>query len=140
MWFYRLTVFFKFLGGFCVSLVVVAGVFLFNFSAFPNEKKTEYYLYSSSSQAKIVREISLNDLLFLKGERAETTETEVGVLLERYGASVVFLEEFADGVSYYCYSPTLKTPLLIDGKFINLQIVVKKSGVLLGSPVVFGGY
>ena len=140
MWFYRLTVFFKFLGGLCVGLTVLVVVFLFNFSAFPNEKKTEYYLYSPSSQSKIVTEISVLDLLFLKGERVEVAERELGALLEKYGASVVFCEEFVDGVSYYCYSPTLKTPILIGGKFVNLQIVVKESGVVLGSPVVFGGY
>jgi hypothetical protein len=100
----------------------------------------EYYLYSFSSQAKIVKDVNLLDLLYVKGEKIQTEETEVEVLLREYKANVVFQENFEDGVSYYCYSPNLKTPVCIDGKFVNLQIVIKNGVSILATPLAFGGY
>ena len=63
-------------------------------------------------------------------------------MLSRYDAEIVFTEKFdeAGGISYYCYSPKLKKPILLDGKFVNLHVVVKSEDIVLGSPIVFGGY
>ena len=140
MFTYKLATFLRFVGALLVCVVLAFFVVLCNVSAFPNEEKTEYYLYSASSQAKIVKDVNLLDLLYVKGEKIETKETDVEFLLAKYKASVVFEEKFEDKVAYYCYSPNLKTPVRIDGKFINLQIVVKRDSAILASPLVFGGY
>lgn len=140
MFTYKLATFLRFVGALLVCALLAFFVALCNVSVFPNEEKTEYYLYSASSQAKIVKDVNLLDLLYVKGEKIETKETDIELLLARYKASVVFEEKFKDKVAYYCYSPNLKTPVCLDGKFINLQIVVKRDSAILASPLVFGGY
>lgn len=117
---------------------------LFQISSFPYAKDKEYYLYSPSSQAEIKTELELKDLLHIKGERVklETTDGEkyLHSLIARYAADVIKMEQFDGGTSYYCYSPKLKTPILLDGAHVNLHIVVKEKEMLIATPLVFGGY
>lgn len=136
-----------------VAFVLSAVVFLFvavlNTSAFPFEVKKEYYLSSASSQAVIVNDLSIFELPFVRGEsiRIDCTgesvqerETLVQDLLAKYKANVLKIEIYADGASYYCYSAKLKQGISLDGKTVNLHVVVKNGEVILGTPIIFGGY
>ena len=127
-----------------ICLGVFCAVCALNYSAFPLYGGKEYYLYSASSGAEITREVSLADLPFLKGERACVETTDGNRVLEetlaRYNAEILRTETGEFGVSYYCYSPKLKNGLILEGKTINLHIVVKTGEVLLGTPIIFGGY
>ena len=141
---YKFWAWLKFIVAFALSAAIFALVCLFNSSAFPLESDKEYYLYSSSSQSLIVKTVDFADLPYVKGECARV-ETENGnayleKILAHYGAAVLKTERFDDGISYYCYSPKLKNKLLVDGAAVNLHIVVKPTEVLLGTPVIFGGY
>ncbi len=144
MWAYKVVGWLKFVFAFSVALCVFACVCAFNLSAFPFEEDKEYYLYSASSQAKIVDAVKISDLPYIKGERVrvQTREGEgfLQAALEKYAATILKTENFDDGVCYYCYSPKLKNQMLLDGKVVNLHIVVKKSEVVMGTPIVFGGF
>ena len=139
---YKLTAFLRFICALFVCGVILLPVCLLSFSVFPFEREKEYYLYSFSSQANIVTDPTLLDLLFVTGEsaRIKTEETNLDELLSFYGAKVLFTEDLDGAVSYYCYSSKLKSPVVLDGKSVNLHIIVKDKEIVLGSPVVFGGY
>ena len=127
-----------------LSFGVFSFVVFFQISSFPYATEKEYYLYSPSSQAQIKTELSVDDLLYIKGECAkiETSDGEncLQELIARYAANVIKIEQFDGGMSYYCYSSKLKTPILLDGAYVNLHIVVKEKEILIATPLVFGGY
>ena len=139
---YKLTAFLRFICALFICGVILFPVCLLSFSPFPFEQEKEYYLYSFSSQANIVNDPTPLDLLFVTGKsvRVETEEVNLDELLSHYGAKVLFTERLDGAVSYYCYSPKLKSPVVLDGKSVNLHIIVKDKELVLGSPVVFGGY
>ena len=139
---YKLTAFLRFICALFVCGVILLPVCLLSFSVFPFEREKEYYLYSFSSQANIVTDPTPLDLLFVTGEsaRIKTEEANLDELLSFYDAKVLFTENVDGAVSYYCYSPKLKSPVVLDCKSVNLHIIVKDKEIVLGSPVVFGGY
>ena len=144
MWAYKLSAWLRFV----LAVLLAVGIFIFasvfSLSAFPQESDKEYYLYTPSSQAEIANQVSVFKLLYIKGEcaRVECADAQayLQATIEKYNAEVVKVESFDGGISYYCYSPKLKNPVLLDGAFVNLHIVVKGSSILLGTPLVFGGY
>jgi hypothetical protein len=143
MFWYKLGAGLRCIGGILLCTLIYSFAWGIGNSPFPFEKEKEYYLYSPSSQAQITSSIDAYDLFFLKGESAKiTTGESVDEVLSRYGAEIIFTEKFdeAGGISYYCYSPKLKQPILLDGKFVNLHVVVTANGIVLGTPIVFGGY
>ena len=114
-------------------------------SAFPFLKgERTYYLYSPSSQAVIAKEYSLKDYFSLKGESVFilTEEPKRGIkkILKELNATVLFEEE-VDGVrSYYCRARGLFKGIQINGVTVNLHIAVKENSVVVGTPIIFGGY
>lgn len=107
----------------------------------------EYYLYSPSSQAKIVKRVGFADCFFLTGERSDflfSSEREasgyVFELLDEQNATVVFEEEIMGARSIYAYAPNCGNGILLSGKRVNLHLVVKGDCVCVGTPIVFGGY
>ncbi len=142
MWFFRAVEFVKWLGSLLLAFVVFLSIAVLSASAFPLEGKKEYYLYTSSSQAVIKSDVSILDLPFVRGESVRINSAD-GVLEDvfiKYSARIVRVEEFAGGVSYYCYSPKVKKGIVIEGVAINLQIAVKGESLVLGTPIIFGGY
>ena len=142
MWFFRAVEFVKWLGSLLLAFVVFLSIVVLKASAIPFEGKKEYYLYTSSSQAVIKSDVSILDLPFVRGESVRINSAD-GVLEDvfiKYSARIVKVEEFAGGVSYYCYSPKLKKGIVIEGVAINLQIAVKGESLVLGTPIIFGGY
>ena len=107
----------------------------------------EYYLYSQSSQAKIVESVSLAESFFITGEKSVfcfDSEEEAGRyalnLLGGDEVTTVFEEEW-DGVrSVYAYSARRGGGILLSGKRVNLHVVWKGTRVCVGTPIVFGGY
>ncbi len=143
MWFFKILEFLKWLIALTLSAATFFAIAFLNTTAFPFEGGKEYYLYTPSSQSQIKKQVSVLDLPFIRGESV-TIESASNELLEelltKYGATVVKVEEFLDGVSYYCYSPKLKGGLVIDGRMVNLQVAVKGERTVLGTPIIFGGY
>ena len=143
MWRFKAVELVKWFVAITLSLVLFSAITLLSATAFPFDGDKEYYLYSPSSQAQIKSEVSILEMPFIRGESVRLTcqaDVVLETVLSKYSASVVKVEEFCDGVSYYCYSPKLKKGIVIDGVMINLQIAVKDESVVMGTPIIFGGY
>ena len=140
MFWYKLATRLRLAGVVLLCSVILLFIMALGYSPFPFEQDKEFYLYSPSSQAQITTTPTVYDLLYVKGERAKSLSESVDELLIRYGAKIVFTEEFDGGTSYYCYSSKLQTPIVIDGKFVNLHIVDRASERTVGTPIIFGGY
>ena len=129
-----------------------------NVSVFSGGRST-YYLHSPSSQAEISETLELCDLATLSGEsvvylnvgaKGSLTEAGKGLsaegkeiaekIINSYRAKLCFSEEISGTVSYYCYSPMLKGGVVLRGKKINLHIAVRTESIVLGTPIIFGGY
>lgn len=114
----------------------------------------EFYLYSPSSMAKIQRVCSLKDIAFLQGQSAivqladKDKEEWVNKALQELQAETVIKETSLDRVSYYAYSTTMANggakSVFLGGKMVNLHIaytsVEGDRQVVLGTPMIFGGY
>ncbi len=144
MWSYKISAWLRYATALGVSVGLFLFVALFQSTAIPYATDKEYYLYSPSSQAEITTDLSFVDLPYIKGEcaRIKTSDSEkdLQAAINRYAANVVKTELFDGGVSYYCYSEKLKTPILLDAEFVNLHIVVKTDELLIATPILFGGY
>lgn len=114
-------------------------------SAFPFlQGERTYYLYSASSQAKIVKEYEFFDTFFVQGEsvfmEVEREEVFLQELLEKLNAKILFTEQVEGTTSYYCYAKGLKEGVQINGRTVNLHIAVKSGTAVVGTPIIFGGY
>lgn len=105
-----------------------------------------YYLHSASSWASQKSELDLLDLPFVKGESVSVTVAD-GVnfaqgIIQTYEARVLFVEEAADTVSYYCYSPSISNCIYLQDRTVNLHIAVAmdRDMVVVGTPIIFGGF
>ena len=109
--------------------------------------ESEYYLYSSSSQAKIVESVGFADSFFLTGEKSVfcfsselEAENYAAALLEEQGAEIVFVEECMGVRSIYAYAPKRGGGVALSGKRVNLHLAIKDERVCVGTPIIFGGY
>ena len=107
----------------------------------------EYYLYSPSSQAKIVKSASFAESFYLTGEKSvflfpsdlEAEKYVCAVLAEQH-ATIAFEEEVLGGRSIYAYAPKRGGGVLLSGQRVNLHLVLRGSRVCVGTPIIFGGY
>ena len=60
--------------------------------------------------------------------------------LQRYKATVCFVEESENVVAYYCYTEQFQNGIRLNGVTINLQIALSKDCAVLGTPIIFGGF
>lgn len=73
------------------------------------------------------------------GEAVEYTELDVDDYLKSVNGKIAFVEVLSDSVNYYC-TADLPYSVILYGERINLHICVKKEGVKVASPIIFGGY
>ncbi len=136
-------------GGICATLLAVAGG-LYNpyGSCLKGERVAkEYYLYSPSSQAKILSSPTFAECFFLTGETSAfrfSTEKEAAfyaeALLREKKAQVVCEEHLAGARSIYAYVSGGAGGILLFGARVNLHLVIKGAEVQVGTPIIFGGY
>lgn len=122
----------------CCVLFVYA---LSTFSAFEKGERHEFYKGTSSEEIVLAR--SPYQKLFLsnvKGESVRYTGDRAKELISRFGAEILFTEEAAGVVNYYCYSPALKNTVRIGDQTINLHIACNGEETAAGTPVIFGGF
>ena len=131
-------------------LTVFAGVLLGVFAICQAEvcfDGAESYTFFCGDSSKNCKEISAGNNAMLKkltlsdicGECAEYSELDLESFLKSVNGEVVFTETLSDSVNYYCKAD-LPYSVTLYGEQINLHICVKKSGVKVGSPIIFGGY
>ncbi len=104
-----------------------------------------YFLDSPSSQALIKKELSLADLVRVKGEcvsfEFEGTKSALSEkILRQYDAELQFTEEVEGVLSYYAYTPLWSDGVQINGHTVNLHIALSKTHCVVGTPIIFGGF
>ena len=73
------------------------------------------------------------------GESTHYPSLDALDFIEKMNAKIVFEQELSDSYNYYC-TADLPYSVTIDGKTVNLHVCVKDSGVMVASPIIFGGY
>jgi len=104
-----------------------------------------FYVGDTSKNCREVRAAAASaplvrlSLFGVQGECAEYSSLDVDEFLKNLNAEIIFCEETADSVNYYCKAP-LPYSATLYGEEINLHVCVKESGVMAASPIIFGGY
>ena len=125
----------------CTALLLLFS--LLSVSKFPDlDGKRTFFLDSASSQGLRKDCISILDIFRVKGEcvRLDACQYNAESLLVRYQAEVLFKEEVAGRVSYYCYTEKWGGGLCINGYKVNLHIAVGEEEMVVGFPIIFDGY
>lgn len=134
-----------------IICVVLGLLFTFIIHTFNNQPtfinesdKMTLYIGNNSSTCQMVL-IDVKDYHKYTGIAGESVSIEkqnfnLSLLLQKYCAQVVFAEQIAEGVNYYCYSPKLKYRRVLNGKIINLHVFVGQSWVSIGTPMIFGSF
>ena len=111
-----------------------------------------FYLRSASSNSLMKTELNLSDLYKVKGEsvsivleenrgdRYAVSEEIARFLAKKFDAKILLQESFSDVISYYCYTPRWQTSIFVRGYTVNLHIAVSKDYVVVGTPIIFGGF
>lgn len=73
------------------------------------------------------------------GESATFSSLNVDEFLESVNGEILFEEEVDGTVNYYCKAD-LPYSINIKGLTVNLHICVREDSVMVGSPIIFGGY
>ncbi len=130
----------------CVALVALACAFfaalLLHAPVFEGGKGYELYLSPSSSSLTVQSGDPARDKLFLpvRGESVRYDGDRRDELLTRFRAEILFTEEAAGVVNYYCHSPVLGEGVELNGWEVNLHIAVSKAQTAAGTPLIFGGF
>ncbi|MBQ8426337.1 MAG: hypothetical protein IJX16_01080 [Clostridia bacterium] len=133
------------------TAVLLCAVIFTLFISYSNEKPLfnnysdsfEVYTESASSNAVIVNATRYSyPLISAKvGESCKIVgQFDLTTFLEEMGASMVFTEQTEQGVSYYAYSRRIRYNAFINGSDVNLHVFIGKSGVTVGSPLIFGSF
>ncbi len=126
------------------AVVIFCALFVYALSAvsvFPKGERYEYYTGTSSGEIILSRspykKLFLSDI---KGESVRYTGDRAEELIDRFHAEILFTEEAAGVINYYCYSPALKNTVMIGDKTVNLHIATSGSETAAGTPIIFGGF
>lgn len=130
---------------FIVLLTVACGAaaaVLFRAPVFQGGKNYELYLSPSSSSLTVLTENPALDKLFfpVRGESVRYDGNEKDALIARFHAKILFTEEAADVMNYYCSSPFLGSGVGLNGHAVNLHIAVSATQTAVGTPLIFGGF
>ncbi len=108
-----------------------------------------FYLYSPSSQAEIKKELAWYEWSEIEGESVEYAILEgAGTDLLAYarekfqdlGGVEAFVEEVDGTVSVYGYAPKLYGGITLYGERVNLHVAARADRLVVGSPIIFGGF
>lgn len=133
-----------------LAVTIAAGAFIAALALLPDNlcfESGESYTFFCGDSSKNCREVTAHGnaaltRLTLGGVCGESTlyrELDIDEFLKSVNGEVVFTEELSDSVNYYC-TANLPYKVTLYGKEINLHVCVKKEGVKVASPIIFGGY
>ena len=136
-----------------VAFCFCVGARIMNLSKFTAlQGKHTFYLESASSQSLIKERLTFSDLWKVKGESVVFAKTDyeggmyasnddlAKAIAQKYHAELYFTEEVEGSVSYYGFSPDWQEKILLYGMPINLHIVLSSDQIVVGSPIIFGGF
>ena len=133
-----------------LSIFCFKALYLSRFSEMEGERT--FFLDTASSQGLQQKELSLMDVMRIKGECAEmdisiyaggryaSSEEIAQEIAQKYHAVIMFQEEVCGVVSYYAYTAAWTDSVSLYGRTINLHIAVGAEKVTVGAPMIFGGY
>lgn len=130
-----------------IAVVIGLGVYMLNsckLRAIKGERV--FYLNSQSSQGLRKTELELRDYARITGESVcfargeESAEELAGGIAEKYSAEILFTEEAAGVLSFYCYTPIWDNGILVNGQTVNLHIAVAEEQCAVGTPIIFDGF
>ena len=133
-----------------LSVTFLAAVVLAAIAILPARlcfKGAESYSFFTGDTSKNFNEVTAQTdaaakrltLSEVNGECAEYSEIDLDKLLKEVKGKVIFVEELSDSVNYYCKAD-LPYSVNLYGEEINLHVSVRKNGVKIASPIIFGGY
>lgn len=111
---------------------------------FDGGKSYTFYCGNTSADCTVVttygnaalKKLTLKEVC---GEGTTYTQLDVAAFLQSVCGKILFEEQLCDSVNYYC-SANLPYSVTLYGQEVNLHICVKESGVMVASPIIFGGY
>ena len=116
---------------------------LWHAPSFAGAERYTLFLGETSSAEAVAFDGNALPLLLspnVRGESAVFQGDRAEDLLRAYRARVLFIEEAAGTVSYYCHSPLLGEGLLLNGERVNLHIAAGRGQTAAGTPLLFGGF
>ena len=130
-----------------IAVVLGLGVYVLNACKFRAiEGERVFYLHSQTSQGLRKTELELRDYAHITGESVcfargkESAETLAQDIAEKYSAEILFTEEAAGVLSFYCYTPIWDNGILVNGQTVNLHIAVAEEQCAVGTPIIFDGF
>ena len=107
-------------------------------------KNVEVYSLNNSSNAKIdfCTSIQYKFRFFKVGESCtiEKQNFDLKEFIDYYNAKIIFTETTSFGNSYYMYSKKIAYSKSINGKIINLHLVINQNKIVMGTPIIYGSY
>ena len=98
---------------------------------------------STSSNAKFIYGNNLDYILSFHRTGEVVTiydHTSLEDLLTAFNAKVIFTEQTVYGTSVYAFSSKIAYRKEINRKIINIQIFFNEQKIMIGSPIIYGGY
>ncbi|MFR6056355.1 MAG: hypothetical protein ACLUHK_07230 [Eubacteriales bacterium] len=76
------------------------------------------------------------------GESCETDAKDFSLeeCIKYFGAEIIFSETAGDVINVYLFSPQIKRFRELRGRKVNLHVAYSGGRVVLGSPLIYGGY
>jgi hypothetical protein len=90
--------------------------------------------------------LELRDYARITGEsvrffRDEKSAEEIArEIADKYGAKILFMEEAAGVLSFYCYTSAWDNGVAVNGQTVNLHIAVAETQCAVGTPIIFDGF
>lgn len=105
------------------------------------------YTFFVGDTSKSCREVTVTERAALTkllladvcGEATAYSRLDVEEFLKSVNGRVVFTETLCDSQNFYC-TADLPYSINLYGHEINLHVSVRKEGVTVASPIIFGGY
>ena len=61
-------------------------------------------------------------------------------LIKKLDATLICEESVKEVKSFYFYTKSLSKNEIIKGEKVNLQIAISKEKIVIGTPIIYGGY
>ena len=99
-----------------------------------------YYLDSASSQAVVKTRVLPWEIFRVKGESVTLYGGDAETIAKAFGGEQVCVERVGEVVSYYYRVEKWRGGIAVNGELVNLHIAVDGSRIVVGTPVIFGGF
>lgn len=128
-----------------LSIALIGTIGVFNNKPIFNDYASCYEVYvgTQSSNAKIIS-VTKNTYSLIHNKVGESCKINGVFYLREFlssmNAELVFKEDTEEGTSYYAYSNRIRYKRTVCGKVVNLHVFIGKSGVTVGSPIIYGSF